>query len=38
MIVEALAAGRTSEQVVADFPYLEPEDVREALAYAAMLN
>ncbi len=33
MIVEALAAGRT----VADLPYLEEEDIREALAFAARL-
>ena len=33
MIVKALAAGRT----VADLPYLEEEDIREALAFAARL-
>ena len=33
MIVAALAAGRT----VADLPYLEEEDIREALAFAARL-
>jgi uncharacterized protein (DUF433 family) len=32
MIVEALAAGRTIEQLLFDFPYLEEEDIREALA------
>ena len=37
MIVEALAAGRTIEQLLADFPYLEEQDVREALAFAARL-
>lgn len=35
MIVEALAAGRTIEQLLADFPYLEEQDTREALAFAA---
>ena len=37
MIVEALAAGRTVEQLLADFPYLEEQDIREALAFAARL-
>ena len=37
MIVEALAAGRTIEQLLADFPYLEEDDIREALAFAARL-
>jgi uncharacterized protein (DUF433 family) len=34
-IVEAVSAGRTVEQLLADFPYLEEADVREALAFAA---
>lgn len=37
MIVEAIAAGRTAGDLLADFPYLEAEDIREALAYAASL-
>lgn len=37
MIVEALAAGRTIPDLLADFPYLEAQDVREALAFAARL-
>jgi uncharacterized protein (DUF433 family) len=37
MIVEALSAGRTTEQLLADFPYLEEADIREALAFAAHL-
>ncbi len=37
MIVEAMAAGRTIEQLLADFPYLEEPDIREALAFAAHL-
>ena len=37
MIVEALAAGRTIEQLLADFPYLEEQDIRAALAFAARL-
>jgi uncharacterized protein (DUF433 family) len=37
MIVEALAAGRTIEQLLADFPYLDEPDIREALGFAASL-
>jgi uncharacterized protein (DUF433 family) len=34
-ILELLAAGQTHEEVLADFPYLEADDIRAALAYAA---
>ncbi len=34
-IVGLLAAGKSEAEVLAAYPYLEPEDVREALAYAA---
>jgi len=34
-IVEAVAAGRTPHEVLADLPYLEAEDIDQALAYAA---
>ena len=37
MIVEAIAAGRSVPDLLADFPYLEEEDIREALSYAARL-
>ena len=37
MIVGELAAGRTIEQLLADYSYLEEADIREALAYAAEL-
>jgi len=37
MIVESLAAGRSIEQLLADFPYLEEQDIRDALAFAARL-
>ncbi len=37
MIVEAIAAGRTVPELLADFPYLQEEDIREALSYAASL-
>jgi uncharacterized protein (DUF433 family) len=38
MILEALSAGRTIEQLLLDFPYLEEADIREALAFAAQLR
>lgn len=35
MIVRQLAEGETAESLLARYPHLEPEDIREALAYAA---
>jgi uncharacterized protein (DUF433 family) len=32
-----LAAGETPESILQSFPYLEPEDIQEALNYAAFL-
>jgi len=32
-----LAAGDTREEILAQFPYLEPEDIEAALRYAARL-
>lgn len=37
MLVEALSAGRTIPELLADFPYLEEADIREALGFAAQL-
>jgi uncharacterized protein (DUF433 family) len=34
MIVQAFAAGRTIDQMLADFPYLEEPDIHQALAFA----
>jgi uncharacterized protein (DUF433 family) len=34
-IVGLLASGYTEDQILQVYPYLEPEDIREALAYAA---
>jgi uncharacterized protein (DUF433 family) len=36
-IVGAIAHGAAIDEVLADYPYLEAEDVRQALAYAAWL-
>ncbi len=35
MIVGQIGAGRTAEELLADYPYLEREDILEALRYAA---
>jgi uncharacterized protein (DUF433 family) len=36
-IVDLIAEGPSIDDVLADYPYLEREDVRQALAYAAWL-
>ena len=35
MVLGQLAAGRTTDEVVADYPYLDRDDVLAALEYAA---
>jgi uncharacterized protein (DUF433 family) len=35
MIVGQISAGRTVDELLADYPYLEREDIPEALRYAA---
>lgn len=37
MIVRQLGAGQSIDSLLADFPYLEREDVLQALRYAALL-
>jgi len=34
-VVGLLAAGRTTDEILQAYPYLEESDIREALAYAA---
>lgn len=34
-VLDCLAAGMTEDQILADFPELECEDIRACLAYAA---
>ena len=36
-VVNLVANGMVADQIVADLPDLEPEDVRQALTYAAAL-
>jgi uncharacterized protein (DUF433 family) len=37
MIVNQIGAGKSVDEILADFPYLEREDVMQALRYAAWL-
>jgi uncharacterized protein (DUF433 family) len=38
-ILEMMAGGMTQQEILADFDFLEPDDIRAAVAYAAkMLN
>lgn len=34
-ILELLAAGESHEQILADYPYLEPDDIVASLQYSA---
>ena len=36
-VIGLLAAKRTRDEILKAYPYLEPEDVRQALQYAAWL-
>ena len=36
-VVGLLAAGRSREEILKAYPYLEPEDIQEALNYASFL-
>ena len=36
-IVDLVASGNTAAQIIEDFPYLDAEDIRQALRYAAAL-
>jgi uncharacterized protein (DUF433 family) len=36
-IVDQMAEGASIEDILADYPYLEGEDIRQALSYAARL-
>lgn len=34
-VVDMVAGGMTDREILDDYPYLEPEDIKEALRYAA---
>ena len=38
VIVKQIAHGATREEILADYPDLEPEDIQQALEYAAWLS
>ena len=37
MVVNLVANGMTTEEILKEYPDLEPEDIRQALQYAAFL-
>ena len=37
-VLDLLAAGASKEQILEDYPYLEPEDITAVLEYAARLS
>lgn len=37
MIVQMVAGGKAIDQILLEYPYLEAEDVRQALGYSAAL-
>jgi len=38
IIVSLVAAGESVAEILDDYPYLEPEDVSQALQFAALLT
>jgi len=37
-VLDLLASGATREEILEDFPYLEPDDITAVLAFAALQN
>ncbi len=37
-VLDLLAAGATRDEILADYPYLEPEDITAVLEFAARQN
>ncbi len=37
LVLNLVANGKTVAEIVEDYPYLEPEDIRQSLQYAAWL-
>jgi uncharacterized protein (DUF433 family) len=37
LVLNLVANGMTTRQIIAEYPYLEEEDIRQALQYAAWL-
>jgi uncharacterized protein (DUF433 family) len=38
LIINLVANGMGTEEIIKNYPYLEPEDIRQALQYAAWLT
>jgi uncharacterized protein (DUF433 family) len=38
LIVDMIASGKTIQQILTDYPYLEEEDIKQAITYAAALT
>jgi uncharacterized protein (DUF433 family) len=38
LIINLVANGKTTAEIIEDYPYLEPEDIRQSLMYAALLT
>ena len=37
LILNLVANGKTTPEIIEDYPYLEPEDIQQSLLYAAWL-
>jgi uncharacterized protein (DUF433 family) len=37
LVLNLVAGGMTTEEIIRDYPYLEPEDIRQSLLYASWL-
>ena len=37
-VLELLASGATEEEILKDYPHLQPEDIRACLGYAAQVT
>jgi uncharacterized protein (DUF433 family) len=38
LIINLVANGKTTGEIIEDYPYLEPEDIQQSLMYAALLT
>ena len=37
LVLNLVAGGMTTEEIIRDYPYFEPEDIRQSLLYASWL-
>jgi uncharacterized protein (DUF433 family) len=38
LVLNLIANGKTDSEILEDYPYLEPEDIKQSLQYAAWLS